>query len=109
MPTYNYECEGCGPFTATQPMARFQEPCACPGCGTTAPRVVSGAPAIGGIGAAGATSDKASWTMDTGPRRSASAHPAGCGCCTRRMPLPGALSRSGRVFASHGPARRSVQ
>lgn len=106
MPIYDYECEACGPFREMQPMARFRDACACPRCGTDAQRILSSAPAIGSINAAVDPSDKARGPMETGPRLSSAAHPAGCGCCTRRMPLPGALAEGGRVFASHGPVRR---
>jgi putative FmdB family regulatory protein len=105
MPTYSYECEKCGPFTDMRPMALFCDPCACPKCGTAAPRTISVAPAIGSINLAGRISDRGIEAVETRPRRS-SPHPAGCGCCMRRTPLPGALSAGGRVFTSHGPLRR---
>jgi len=106
MPIYNYECEGCGPFTAMQPMARFQDPCACPACGAEAQRTVSSPPAIASIKPGGRTAQEATHPSAAYPQRS-TAHPAGCGCCTRRVPLPGALSAGGRVFTSHGPVGRS--
>jgi hypothetical protein len=43
----------------------------------------------------------------TDPSRASSAHPAGCGCCMRRPPIPSALSSTGRVFSSNGPRPRS--
>jgi len=107
MPIYSYECEECGPFTAMQPMAHFRDPSPCPGCGTHAQRTISRAPAIVSINPAGRISDRGIEPMETGPRRSSAAHPAGCGCCMRRTPLPGALSAGGRVFTSHGPVRRN--
>ena len=100
MPIYDYACDACGPFTAIRPMAQFREPSACPDCGAGAVRTFLSAPAILGGSAYAATEPGA-----TAPRPATTAHPAGCGCCMRRMPLPGALSAGGRVFTAHGPVR----
>ena len=69
MPTYDYGCERCGPFTETHPMAAFAQPQPCPECGDPAPRVFLSAPALGG----GARMETAAV-----PQR---AHPGGCACC----------------------------
>jgi putative FmdB family regulatory protein len=69
MPTYDYECETCGPFSASRPMAEFAQPQECPDCGDMAPRMLT-IPAIGG-GAAEASADVA-----PAPR-----HVGGCACC----------------------------
>ena len=68
MPSYDYDCNRCGPFSESRPMAEFALPQPCPGCGEAAPRALT-SPAIGGASAepAGAT-----------PFRS---HPGGCSCC----------------------------
>jgi putative FmdB family regulatory protein len=68
MPTYDYECETCGPFTESRPMADFALPQPCPDCGELAPRMLT-LPAIGG----GARED-----TGAAPAR---AHPGGCACC----------------------------
>lgn len=68
MPTYNYECENCGPFSQSQPMAAFALPQPCPDCGTEAPRMLT-APAIGGGASEG---------VGAAPVR---AHAGGCACC----------------------------
>jgi len=70
MPTYEYECENCGPFTETHPMAEFDRPQPCPDCGTAAPRLLT-LPAIRSGGA----------TMQDAAVAPAKAHPGGCGCC----------------------------
>src|SRR6516164_2600998 len=44
MPTYEYMCKKCGPFTQLRPMAECELPSACPECGTRAPRVLLTAP-----------------------------------------------------------------
>ncbi len=70
MPTYEYECADCGPFTEVRPMAEFDRPQPCPDCAQPAPRLLT-APALSG-GAQEAA---------TGPVRS---HPGGCACCAPR-------------------------
>jgi putative FmdB family regulatory protein len=106
MPIYDYRCDRCGPFTAMQPMARFQAPRACPECGVPASRTIVSAPAIAGVRATGLRSADPVQPGGAYLRQSSAAHASGCGCCTRRVALPSGLGASGRVFASHGPARR---
>jgi putative FmdB family regulatory protein len=71
MPTYDYDCGRCGPFSESHPMAEFDRAQPCPACGDSAPRALT-LPAIGGAGAEapnpGAT-----------PFRS---HAGGCSCCS---------------------------
>ena len=107
MPIYDYECAACGPFTAMRPMVQFRDPCACPECGSGASRTFLRAPPIAGM-------DPTRRTVLASPERGANgrglakaAHPAGCGCCMRRSPIPSALSSTGRVFSSSGPLPRS--
>ena len=45
MPTYEYMCKKCGPFTQLRPMAECELPSACPECGARAPRAFLTAPA----------------------------------------------------------------
>jgi putative FmdB family regulatory protein len=71
MPTYDYECPDCGPFSDVRPMAEFDRPQPCPDCAQPAPRLLT-APALG-FGA----------QLDAGasaPR----AHSGGCACCAPR-------------------------
>jgi putative FmdB family regulatory protein len=72
MPTYDYECADCGPFTEVHPMAEFDRPQPCPDCSHPAPRLLT-APALGG----GAQQSDA-----RGP--SPTAHAGGCACCMPR-------------------------
>lgn len=106
MPIYDYACDACGPFTAMRPMAQFLAPCACPECGAGATRTALSAPAIVGGSAGGRVAFAATEPSASPSRPASAAHPAGCGCCVRRLPLPGALSAGGRVFTAHGPVRR---
>jgi putative FmdB family regulatory protein len=68
MPNYDYDCERCGPFSESHPMAQFALPQACPACGDPAPRALT-SPAIGGTSPEAATPS---------PFR---AHSGGCSCC----------------------------
>jgi putative FmdB family regulatory protein len=49
MPAYDYRCERCGIFTVVRPMAVYQEPHDCPGCGALAPRVIVRPPQLAGM------------------------------------------------------------
>ena len=44
MPTYEYMCKKCGPFTQLRAMAECELPSACPECGARSPRVMLTAP-----------------------------------------------------------------
>lgn len=103
MPIYDYRCAECGPFTAMQPMTRYREPCDCPACDAPATRTLLGAPALAIGDIDQRTSVEREGNSDPVPRK---AHPAGCGCCVRRAPIPGKLVSKGRVFASNGPLPR---
>lgn len=107
MPTYDYDCQACGPFTAMRPMAEYRDPCACPACGVGAPRALLSAPAIPGLGPTRRDALAAAERNANSQGPSKAPHPAGCGCCARRSPIPSALASKGRVFASSGPLRRN--
>ena len=108
MPIYDYECVSCGPFTVLRPMAEFRDPCACPACGIEVPREFLSAPGIAGMDPARRSAFAAHERIASSQRPTKAAHPAGCGCCVRRWPIPSALSSNGgRVFSSSGPLRRS--
>jgi putative FmdB family regulatory protein len=70
MPTYDYGCDTCGPFSESHPIAEFDLPQPCPTCGDPAPRVMLCAPALGGN-----ASPQASFM----PQQRM--HPGGCSCC----------------------------
>lgn len=40
MPLYDYKCTSHGVFQELVPLAAFDQPCACPQCGTLSPRVI---------------------------------------------------------------------
>lgn len=68
MPTYDYDCDRCGQFTESHPLAEFAQPQPCPTCGNPAERALT-SPAIAG-GAREASCFGAG-----------AAHPGGCRCC----------------------------
>ena len=68
MPSYDYDCDRCGPFSESHPIAEFNLPQPCPACGDPAQRTLT-SPAIGG----GKTE-----AASPGPFR---AHSGGCACC----------------------------
>ena len=68
MPTYEYMCKKCGPFTQLRPMAECELPSACPECGARSPRVLLTAP-----GCLTMSADSAS-----GRAQSTSASPTDC-------------------------------
>lgn len=86
MPTYDYDCPGCGSFEALRRIAQRDEDCACPSCGTAAPRVLVHAARLellaGDTRRAMDINERAAHQ----PRASSDGygrlrHPAGCGCC----------------------------
>lgn len=72
MPTYDYECPDCGPFSEVRPMAEFDRPQPCPDCSNPAPRLLT-APAVGG----------GAQVADAGAP-AARSHSGGCACCMPR-------------------------
>ena len=91
MPTYDYECAGCGGFDALRSLARRDEPAACPVCAAASPRVFVSAPRLactsGEQRRAHDTNERArheprsSRDTDTGSYGRLR-HPSGCGCCS---------------------------
>lgn len=104
MPTYDYLCKACGPFTAVRPMAEFKLPHSCDGCGRAAPRAMLTAPAFaamdGAVRHASATNERSAHA----PTRS-KAHPASCGCCKSGV-RPGAGRMAERVTVKGASAKR---
>lgn len=81
MPVYEYDCPGCGPFSALRSMAEFKAPHACPACGIEAPRVLITAPALAGMNPARRIAAETNERSSHEPKRS-SGHGPGCGCCS---------------------------
>jgi len=87
MPTYDYACPDCGGFEALRSLAQRGEPCACPDCGTGAPRVFVAAPRLACLDGATRRAHETNERASHAPRSSRDGsygrlrHPAGCGCC----------------------------
>ncbi len=101
MPIYDYDCETCGPFREMRPMSMAAEPCACPDCGTPAPRAFFTMPALatmdGDRRTAIATNERASHEpVSSKSERARRLHPSNCSCCK-----PGAKQRA-TVFRADG-------
>ncbi|WP_207458890.1 zinc ribbon domain-containing protein [Azospirillum sp. SYSU D00513] len=70
MPSYDYLCDACGPFTEMRPMSESSLPQPCPVCGASSSRAFLRAPSLGG-GASPAVS---------GAPASGHVHSGSCGC-----------------------------
>ena len=105
MPVYDYLCGACGPFTALRPMAEFQAPHACAGCGVPARRAILTAPSLsamdGGRRNAFATNERSA-NAPTKAKR----HPASCGCCKGGSRKAEAVGGPGAAAAKSFPAAR---
>jgi len=106
MPTYDYACPACGGFDALRSLATRNDPCACPACGTEAPRVFVSAARLACTTSeqrhAYAANERSQHaprsSRDTGESYSRLRHPAGCGCCSSG----GASKRGATVTAANG-------
>ena len=85
MPTYEYMCKKCGPFTQVRAMAECELPSACPECGARAPRVLLTAP---GCLTASAEARKAGAKYERitdGLHEPGKLHGPGCSCCVGQV------------------------
>jgi putative FmdB family regulatory protein len=79
MPTSDYACSDCGPFTRMRPIAQREQPAPCPACQATSPRVIAGAPRLGAV--EGSTRQFASAQEAAAGNYRRFGHPASCRCC----------------------------
>ena len=112
MPTYDYLCDDCGPFTATRPMAECEAPNACPECGAKAPRAYITAPYFAAlaeerrmahaINERAAAEPRVRSKMQGAPMKGA--HGAGCGCCSGKSSRATKRGKGGaKMFPSKRP------
>ena len=84
MPLYEYECTDCGAFCVSRPMALYQEPADCPGCGQHSPRALLSAPAFAGMPdstrKAHAINEKSAHAPKESGKIEPHKHSASCGC-----------------------------
>jgi putative FmdB family regulatory protein len=103
MPEYDYLCEQCGPFSETRPMALYDAPHPCPGCGAEAPRALLRTPALGrmdpGQRKAIATNERSANAPTLASQ--AGKHPVGCRCCSG-----GSVGNSASSSLKAFPAKR---
>jgi putative FmdB family regulatory protein len=91
MPTYEYECPNCGPFTAMRPMAEFDLPMACEECATAAPRVMLTAPSFACMPAGARNAHATNERSAHRPAKSGGRHPPSCGCCSGKTVKAGGV------------------
>lgn len=93
MPTYEYQCQQCGPFEALRSIAQRNTPSHCPACGLHSHRVLLTAPRLGCLSTSQRTAHATNERAQHQPIRSADAaagagtygrlkHPSNCGCCS---------------------------
>jgi putative FmdB family regulatory protein len=85
MPVYEYRCDACGPFTQMRPMAEYEQPTPCPGCGAAAPRVILTAPHCSTLSTQSRLAHATNERSANAPRTLSSkkgSHGAGCTCCS---------------------------
>ena len=91
MPVYEYLCGDCGVFEEMLPMALCADPCACPGCGASAPRVMITVPRLAAVSSTMRRAHETNERAADSPKRSRT-HGAGCGCCS------GGAKRGGKTL-----------
>lgn len=79
MPVYEYNCGECGVFEAMARMQDYAQPCDCPACGQSAPRVMLTVPHIRGMSSGKMRAHETNERSADSPKRSR--HGPGCGCC----------------------------
>ena len=109
MPTYDYDCPGCGGFDAFRTLAQRNEPAACPDCNTASPRVFVSAPRLalmdGGTRAAIGVNERARHEPKNSRDYQRMRHPAGCGCCSTSGKRSATVTapRGAKAFPSKRP------
>ena len=70
MPVYEYLCQDCGVFEEIAPMSRFADPCDCPDCGLSAPRVMISVPRLSVVSSATRRAHETNERSADSPKRS---------------------------------------
>ncbi len=104
MPVYDYNCSHCGGFTAFRPMAQYQQPHPCPGCGVDAERELT-VPAFAMMDAGRRTAMATNERSSNAPTRfnASSGHGSGCSCCST---TPSRRTRLGKDGSKSFPSAR---
>lgn len=69
MPMYDYNCCGCGVFSALRPLSEYLDPMPCPNCGGSADRIIT-APSLACMSASNRTAWERNERSAHEPRRS---------------------------------------
>lgn len=89
MPIYEYSCSSCGGFSASRPLAQYQEPAACPGCGEPASRALLSAPSFsavpGNVRKAHAINERAAHAPKESSKMEPHKHSSSCGCGSKSI------------------------
>lgn len=109
MPTYDYDCAGCGGFEAFRSLALRNDPAVCPDCGKASPRVFVSAPRLACLDSSTRTAMDANERARHAPMNSQEysaykrlTHPSGCGCCGAASSSSGAGKRGATVTGANG-------
>ena len=81
MPVYEYSCPTCGSFEAMRPMAEFDRPVPCPGCGAQAPRELLSVPFFATTDGGSRYAGKERSANQPGRLTADGGHGASCSCC----------------------------
>ncbi len=109
MPTYEYLCSDCGPFTDMRPMSECEEPNECPHCGDTAPRAYLTAPRLSGMSSERMMAHTTNERNQHAPKSLSSmkqAHGSGCSCCSGGSKKPSRLTYRGKDGSKSFPTAR---
>lgn len=108
MPTYDYDCPGCGGFEAIRGISARNEPAACPDCGTESSRVIVAVTGLafldGATRKALDTNERARHEPKSSKSYASQRHPAGCGCCSTSKKTTTVTGQNGnKMFPTKRP------
>lgn len=96
MPTYDYQCEACGPFSAVRRISERDAAVACPECGTVTEQRLMCAPQLTALEQGTRLAHQRNEEAAHAPKHTRNGHGAGCSCCSS------GLKKSRTVTAADG-------
>lgn len=104
MPTYDYQCDAHGSFSAMRSIAQRDAACMCPECGSPARRVLVTAPSFADMPQqtrfAHATNERSRHEPVLASRK----HGPGCSCCSSKPSRTTAVGKDGsKAFPTKRP------
>lgn len=109
MPSYDFECSACGPFTEMRSMALSAEPCPCPDCARPAPRAFFTPPTVLGMDSNRRKAMAVNEEARSAPKLSgksekyATKHGTGCSCCSGKKKKGVFRADGAKTFPSARP------